>query len=614
MKKIFTLICALAGFAGAANAASVDDLAVCKHSYVLVCDDYTNNGAGPRTKGGLFGDGYFLDVTGGSVATNKGSVNLSVLNEADDNHVTQYIVDKYGAAYPDAHFNSLRLKNAQDVIAMKVTQGSKLIFFLQGNNKTGKEARIPKIATDAKLENALNKAPDENFSTTDAGFRYEWTADNDYTLYIGSYNGDMFLSYIIVEANEPEGTPSVKVGNQTYEGGLWYREVTCTPGLAYGMPTEVYYTTDGTAPTSENGTLYSEPIKCYKEQMVKFQAFFMGTPISGADNEAPVSFSFNAPAINDDGANVTIVSEYEGAKNFVTLDGNLESAEEMNEFTLTSSATVTAYSTIQNGEYATFTTKTSSKEVYVLSPIKTQQTLTVTGDIVENPDKAADTDPNFIVENGKVNATNEECFFIRNTGFKVVEEAGYQVPVGQQAYLMMNGNIITFEVAEGDSVDVVVTCSKNACKNIELTDEEVDAEGSKVANDRKCFINVDGKNYSAVDAEGNEAADLKRNPDANIVKFGLGAGIHTFQKYSGTGNILVSSIEIIPAEKQEGVLGDVNGDGKVDVEDVVGIVNKILGEPAEGFIEANADVNGDSKIDVDDVVAAVNIILGDTNE
>ena len=612
MKKIFTLICALAGFAGAANAASVDDLAVCKHSYVLVCDDYTNNGAGPRTKGGLFGDGYFLDVTGGSVATNKGSVNLSVLNEADDNHVTQYIVDKYGAAYPDAHFNSLRLKNAQDVIAMKVTQGSKLIFFLQGNNKTGKEARIPKIATDAKLENALNKAPDESFTaSTDAGFRYEWTADNDYTLYIGSYNSDMFLSYIIVEANEPEGTPSVKVGNQTYEGGLWYREVTCTPGLAYGMPTEVYYTTDGTAPTSENGTLYSEPIKCYKEQMVKFQAFFMGTPISGADNEAPVSFSFNAPAINADGANVTIVSEYEGAKNFVTLDGNLESAEEMNEFTLTSSATVTAYSTIQNGEYATFTTKTSSKEVYVLSPIKAKQTLTVTGDIVENPDKVADTDPNFIVENGKVNATNEECFFIRNTGFKVVEEAGYQVPVGQQAYLMMNGDIITFEVAEGDSVDVVVTCSKNACKNIDAADAE---DGSQV-NDRKCYINVDGTNYFAKDAEGNETSDLKLYPEtANIVKFGLKAGIHTFKKYSGTGNILVSSIEIIPAEKQEGVLGDVNGDGKVDVEDVVGIVNKILGEPAEGFIEANADVNGDSKIDVDDVVAAVNIILGDTNE
>ena len=55
--------------------------------------------------------------------------------------------------------------------------------------------------------------------------------------------------------------------------------------------------------------------------------------------------------------------------------------------------------------------------------------------------------------------------------------------------------------------------------------------------------------------------------------------------------------------------GDVNGDNKIDVEDVVGIVNKILEEPADDFIEANADVNGDGKIDVDDVVAVVNIIL-----
>lgn len=58
-----------------------------------------------------------------------------------------------------------------------------------------------------------------------------------------------------------------------------------------------------------------------------------------------------------------------------------------------------------------------------------------------------------------------------------------------------------------------------------------------------------------------------------------------------------------------GLLGDVNGDGQVDVEDIVGIVNYILNEPAEGFIEANADVSGDGNIDVDDVVATVNIIL-----
>ena len=599
------------GFAGVANAATVDEIEPLKHSYVLVCDDL---GARPG-KGVLFGANHFLDVTGGSTATNKGSVDLSV---ADGVLVTEEIAAKYGADYAGPHLNFLRLKKKQDVIAMSVTAKSKVIIFYQDNNK---DDRYPVFAKDADLTNRY--AEGVRSERVSSCKRIEWTADDDGVVYVGDNNGDMFVSFIIVEANEAPGTPTIKVGDQTFEGGLWFREVSAKAngykmeGSDEAIPTILTYTTDGSTPNASS-PVYTEPIKCYKDMIVKFQAYQdwgMGADESficdGADNEANVSFSFNAPAINDDGANVTIVSEYEGAKNFVTLDGNLESAEEMNEFTLTSSATVTAYSTIQNGEYATFTTKTSSKEVYVLSPIKTQQTLTVTGDIVENPDKAADTDPNFIVENGKVNATNEECFFIRNTGFKVVEEAGYQVPVGQQAYLMMNGDIITFEVAEGDSVDVVVTCSKNACKNIDAADAE---DGSQV-NDRKCYINVDGTNYFAKDAEGNETSDLKLYPEtANIVKFGLKAGIHTFKKYSGTGNILVSSIEITPVAKQEGVLGDVNGDGKVDVEDVVGIVNKILGEPAEGFIEANADVNGDSKIDVDDVVAAVNIILGDTNE
>ena len=547
MKKIFTLICALMGFAGAANAATVDDLAPLKHSYVLVCDEL---GARPG-QNVLFGDNHFIDLAnGGTTATNKGQVDLSVLNEADDNHVTQYFVDRYGADYAGPHYNFLRLKNNQDVIAMKLTAGSKVIMFVQGNNKTGKDARIPCIARsrdDINNKTGLNAAPTADHPTTDAGFRWEYVVDDDGLYYVGSYNGDMFVSFIIIEANEAEGTPQVKLGDQTFADGLWFKEVTVKPAQAYGMDTEVYYTTDGSDPAT-GGTKYTEPIKCYAPATLKFQAFVMGSPVPGAENEVGVNFSFDAPAIEADGANVTITSPYEGAKNFYSVNG--AEATEGSSVTLTESATVSAYSQIVNGTYATFTTKSSSKEVYVLDPIKEKQTLTMAGDKVENPDKKADTDPNYIVENGAVNH-DKKFFFIRNTSFKIVEEAGYQVPAGQEIYLMMNGDIITFEVAEGDSVDVVVTCSKNACKNIDAADAE---DGSQV-NDRKCYINVDGTNYFAKDAEGNETSDLKLYPEtANIVKFGLNAGIHTFKKYSGTGNILVSSIEIIPVEK-----GDATG-------------------------------------------------------
>lgn len=577
MKKFFTLICALVGFAGVANAATVDDIAPLKHSYVLVCEDL---GARPG-KGNLFGDKHFLDVTGGSTSTGKGSVDLSV---ADGVLVTEEIAAKYGEY--GSHKNFLRLKKTQDVIAMSVTAKSKVIIFYQDNNK---DDRYPVFAKDAALKEKF--ADGEKSERVNSCKRIEWTATDDGLVYVGDNNGDMFVSYIIVEANEAPGTPTVKVGDQTFENGLWFREVSCKAneykmeGSDEGIPTIVTYTTDGSEPNATS-PVYKEPIKCYKDMTVKFQAYQdWGTgadeafKCDGADNDGNVNFVFDAPAITAEGANVTITSPYEGAKNFYSLNGG--EAQEGSSITLTESATVSAYSQIINGTYATFTTKSITKEVYVLDPIKTKQTLTMTGDKVENPDKKADTDPNFIVENGAVNH-DKKFFFIRNTGFKIVEEAQYQVPAGQEIYLMMNGDIITFEVAEGDSVDVVVTCSKNACKNIGAADAE---DGSQV-NDRKCYINVDGTNYFAKDAEGNETSDLKLYPEtANIVKFGLSAGIHTFKKYSGTGNILVSSIEITPVNANG--ISTINAAEKVSNGAIYNLAGQKVGKDFKGLVIKN---------------------------
>ena len=562
MKKIFTLICALVGFAGAANAETVDDVAVCKHSYVLCFDDWDGAGTAKPGKGKLFGNGYFLDVTGGSVATNKGSVDLSVVNEADDNHVTQYIADKYGADYPGTKYNSWRLKNAQDVIAMKVTAKSKLIFFLHGNNKSGTSARIPKIATDAKLENALNAAPGADFPATDTGFRYEWTADDDYTIYIGSYNGDTFFSYLIVEANEAPGTPTVKVGDQTFEGGLWFREVSCKAnpykmeGSDEAIPTIVTYTTDGSEPNASS-PVYTEPIKCYKDMTVKFQAYQdwgMGADeafkCDGADNDGNVNFVFDAPTINVNGAAFTITTPYaqQNGSNFYKLNGGEEVAGD--GATLTESATVTAFTKIVNGDYATFTTKSTTTDIYVLNPIKEKKTIVITSaDVVidqEATDASTDGSTVYKVENGVISADKMD-FFVKDLTFSVLKDAKaqYQVPEGQEAYIQMSNTNIVFQVAEGDSVNVKVVCTKNSCKNIDAADAE---DGSQV-NDRKCYVNVSGTNYCLKDAEGNETNDLKLYPNANEFEFGLAGGkTYTFQKYSGTGNILISSIEITPVE------------------------------------------------------------------
>ena len=57
------------------------------------------------------------------------------------------------------------------------------------------------------------------------------------------------------------------------------------------------------------------------------------------------------------------------------------------------------------------------------------------------------------------------------------------------------------------------------------------------------------------------------------------------------------------------VLGDVNGDGAVNVLDVTTLVSYVLNEPLESFVEAAADVNGDGNINSLDITAIVSLIL-----
>ena len=180
-------------------------------------------GGGTRAKGTLFGNDFFLDVTGGSVSTGKGSIDISVsdtysaINGADVDYLSaQY--STYGS-----QLNSLRLKNAQDVIALKPVAGSVIYVFGQGNGATGAAARIPRFSTEADLDPALNVAPDESHpKTNNYVFKYEVPEDFDgeKVLYIGSYNGDAYFSYIIVELPPVESLYEVTVSASPVEGGL----------------------------------------------------------------------------------------------------------------------------------------------------------------------------------------------------------------------------------------------------------------------------------------------------------------------------------------------------------------------------------------------------------
>ena len=77
----------------------------------------------------------------------------------------------------------------------------------------------------------------------------------------------------------------------------------------------------------------------------------------------------------------------------------------------------------------------------------------------------------------------------------------------------------------------------------------------------------------------------------------------------------VDEVKITPADVTctltvtNSIPGDANGDGSIDVTDIVGIANCILGNASNSFDATAADINGDGDVDVTDIVAVANIIL-----
>lgn len=83
----------------------------------------------------------------------------------------------------------------------------------------------------------------------------------------------------------------------------------------------------------------------------------------------------------------------------------------------------------------------------------------------------------------------------------------------------------------------------------------------------------------------------------NIILTEKGGDKHTVDKYEAVINIT------------DAINGDSNGDGSVDVADIVVVANYILGNTPVNFIESASDVNGDGTIDVADIVSLANLLL-----
>jgi hypothetical protein len=69
-------------------------------------------------------------------------------------------------------------------------------------------------------------------------------------------------------------------------------------------------------------------------------------------------------------------------------------------------------------------------------------------------------------------------------------------------------------------------------------------------------------------------------------------------------------IRPVTSVKPSGLLGDANGDGVVNVADIVEAVNAMNGKASAKFKLNNADMNKNGKIDLTDIDMIVNIIIG----
>ncbi len=73
--------------------------------------------------------------------------------------------------------------------------------------------------------------------------------------------------------------------------------------------------------------------------------------------------------------------------------------------------------------------------------------------------------------------------------------------------------------------------------------------------------------------------------------------------------LAVTDFTIVNEQGEEILLGDVNKDGSINTQDILLIVDKILGETDPSFDEDAADLNSDGSINVQDILLIVDIIL-----
>jgi uncharacterized membrane protein YkgB len=97
--------------------------------------------------------------------------------------------------------------------------------------------------------------------------------------------------------------------------------------------------------------------------------------------------------------------------------------------------------------------------------------------------------------------------------------------------------------------------------------------------------------------------------------YGGDEGVNTLVITSANGETTIPCPDIkrLFTKGPNFIPGDSNGDGLVNVTDIVATVNFIMEKPSDNFNKDAADLNGDGKVNVTDIVMMVSIIMSGDN-
>ena len=179
-------------------------------------------------------------------------------------------------------------------------------------------------------------------------------------------------------------------------------------------------------------------------------------------------------------------------------------------------------------------------------------------------------------------------------------------------------NVIDLSLEGNDAVPVIL--SKDANDNWNIYDTSVSAYIGHSTKDKSLAIletlDVNSDGYAAyawsISIDDSNVATVQEQSRDYCLKYNSGWNGNMFRVYSSGQNDIYLYKEV---EEQivEVLKGDVNGDGFVNVADVVAIVSYILGTPPEIFHFDAADMDEDNTINITDAVALVNYLLGIEN-